>query len=799
MRRPPTHSSLQTPRSSYARLSSVRRPVQILLRLAIAVSALIIALQLGLIPKLARSLAGWAAWPPQSPDTTPLWPGLDEALRAAYTTLSLGQPLTPWIVWLASAAALLALAPRRRKRRPAPPPPPRRVTPRGALIALALLAVTGVAAVTRAANLLPDPDGVWPASNFDEQVYYTNARLLAQGELPYRDHFLAHPPGAAYLLAPGQAAQALWGGPGAFGAARQWVLLFSLLAIPLIFLVGRKLGGPGAGLLAAGALALDGRVAQVAVLETLVNCASLAALLLYLYIPRQLRWRQRAVWIALCGACCALACLTKIPGLAIGLALPAHALYVRRPRVAAGIVASAIGAGLLGLAPFLVVAPGALLRQVIFFQLLRPQEVKPGLDESIRIADYPTSLLTMALAAAGALLLTAAILRGATAGRRSAALRRWLVVPLWATPVLAVFVFGRSFHAPYYAQWAPPLALLAGACAAQPVWRALAPRRPTRRVIAAFAVPVVGLLALPLFGRVWATTLDVAPDTVYRPAGATLRAYTGAKDTVLSFDPGYAYVAGRPLTVVPGGGRLVDSAGYMTYYGLGIDHRSWGDLLDAALHFNKERNAPAVFQSAPAQASVIAGFWNSAVVVVDGKIGLPQLRGQTLALLGQMAPSTQQVEHVTLYAMSPGAAAAHGFGPLNLRALTFQPLAADGSATGTTLLRQDAESDVVQIAPGQVLQLGCYWQAAPGAGAVRVVAQLVGPAGPVALSDSAPDEGRAQTDLWNPAFVYPDLRNLAVPAGAPPGDYRLLLGVGPAGSAPTLVAVPIQIVVGPGG
>ena len=110
MRRPPTHSSLQTPRSSYARLSSLRRLVQAVLRLALVVSGVTIALQTGLIPKVARSLAGWGAWPPQSAETTPLWPGLDDALRTIYIALSLGQPLTPWLVWLASAAALLAVA-----------------------------------------------------------------------------------------------------------------------------------------------------------------------------------------------------------------------------------------------------------------------------------------------------------------------------------------------------------------------------------------------------------------------------------------------------------------------------------------------------------------------------------------------------------------------------------------------------------------------------------------------------------------------------------------------------------------
>jgi|GEM_PF-1396251 len=819
-------------------------------RLILGWATVTIALQLDLLPKLLRSLAGWLplAWPPRAPDNAPF--PFDDSLHALYRLLSFGQPLLPWLLWVSAfvvvswqssvvgrrssvASRQSAIAGRQSpvadddSAVPAPANPTRhtpyavlRIT-HYALRITPLLIVLLLGAMTRGANLLPDAARIWPVSSFDEQVYFSNARLLGQGELPYRDHFLAHPPGITYLLAPGLATQARWGGSAAFGAARQWMLLISLAGVALTFLVGRKLGGLACGTLAAGVLALDGRAAGVAVLETGVNLWSLAALLLYLYIPRVIPHRYRALWIGLAGLCCAAAILTKVPGLAIALALPLHALISRRPLVAAGLVTATAAGVLAGLAPFLLLAPEAALRQMVFFQLLRPQEVRPGIDEALRIAAYPMSLLTTTLPALGLALLAWAVVRGPWSVVRGpwsvgstdtepatqhstlntqhsssfrnpqSAIRTWSVVPLWAVPVLAVFVVGRSYHAPYYVQWAPPLALLAGAIVARPVWQALLPHQGARRArlwrgVVGTGTAVAAVLLLPLAVRNWQETMDVTPDTVYRPAGATIRALTKPDDAVLSFDPGYAFVAGRPLAIVPGQGRLVDSAGAMTYYGLGIDQRPFADLWNKALHFKGERNAPAVFQSTAAQASVIGGFFNARLVVVDGKIGLPQLRGQTLGLLQGLASPPQQVEHVSIYSLNPADdtgnpfSASHRqaltYGPLQLRALTVEPLNADGSSNGAQIVQTYGET--VPIQPGQVVQLGCYWQPTAPPVDTRLTLRLVNAAGRVlAQIEAAPDEDRAATHLWNPAFIYPDLRNLPIPPGTPPGDYRIEVGV----------------------
>src|SRR5439155_5498242 len=132
----------------------------------------------------------------------------------------------------------------------------------------------------------------------------------------------------------------------------------------LIFLAGRRLGGAPAGLLAAGLLALDGKAAGVAVLETAVNLCSLLALVCYLY--RRRGGRGATLLLVLAGAGAGAATLMKVPGLALAIALPLHALLRRRPRQAALLVAGSAGAALLGLLPFLLVAPAALIRETFF-------------------------------------------------------------------------------------------------------------------------------------------------------------------------------------------------------------------------------------------------------------------------------------------------------------------------------------------------------------------------------------------------------------------------------------------------
>jgi hypothetical protein len=104
----------------------------------------------------------------------------------------------------------------------------------------------------------------------------------------------------------------------------------------------------------------------------------------------------------------------------------------------------------------------------------------------------------------------------------------------------------------------------------------------------------------------------------------------------------------------------------------------------------------------------------------------------------------------------------------------------------------------VALVPGQVVQLGCYWEPRPDPPDVRITLRLESLAGaPVVALERAPDEDRATTHLWTPGQVYPDLQNIQVPPGLAPGVYRLLIGVHAADAPVELIALPLEVVVGP--
>jgi hypothetical protein len=405
--------------------------------------------------------------------------------------------------------------------------------------------------------------------------------------------------------------------------------------------------------------------------------------------------------------------------------------------------------------------------------------VRPGIDQASRIANYPENGLTILGAMLGLAALTAALALGR--GRAWPRLRAWVVVVLWALPVLAVFVVGRSYHSPYYVQWAPPLALLAGALAAWPVWRALAaarPRRPVVRPVALGGAAIGLLLAPPLLGTQWRASHTVEADRVYLTAGATLAAGLPRDEAqILVFDPGYTFVAGRPPAVLPDGQRLVDSAGAMVYYGTDIDRAPWGELVGRILQFSRERNAQETFYSLSAQATALGALPASAATVIDGKIGEPQLRPQSIQLIQILSFPPEKIDYAHIYRRTPFSGGEHAFFPptgLELWAGTVEGIRPDGSGEGPELFRSNGEHTLG--ADNEMVQIGLYWHGPAAFQPVdyRVVLELRNTQGaPVTRTDTRPDEDRAATHSWRPGWIYPDLHNLVLPSG--PGRYILAI------------------------
>ena len=80
--------------------------------------------------------------------------------------------------------------------------------------------------------------------------------------------------------------------------------------------------------------------------------------------------------------------------------------------------------------------------------------------------------------------------------------------------------------------------------------------------------------------------------------------------------------------------------------------------------------------------------------------------------------------------------------------------------------------------PGGRLPVTLYWQAlTPIPDGYQVFTHLESDTGPVAQADGVPVCWSYPTDLWRPGQIIADQHTIAIPAGAPPGDYPLQVGL----------------------
>lgn len=343
------------------------------------------------------------------------------------------------------------------------------------VILLALLVIGGYA---RMAELWPQSYGLAQFPYDDEGVYAGASQLFLQGILPYRDYFFAHPPVAAISYAPALAYHFTeWGSPTSFMTARYLSVAYSLVTLALIFFIGVRLAGLWGGTLSGALWALDGRVVEInrkIMLDGPMVLLSCAALLLYLWVRPILTGdgtrpspRNTLLVLSIAGMLATLSALTKIAGVACLLAIGADLIWLHfdnlRSRSTLASFRSQLfyltlgvfAALLVVVVPFLAVAPSNFVRQVLFFQMLRPGD---GLiDVPARIADLSATLgnaLTLIFAAAGFILVTLWYWRASF--RPGSSSTPWRPIVLWAFLSLLLFSYSRSFYSHYYIQLAAP-------------------------------------------------------------------------------------------------------------------------------------------------------------------------------------------------------------------------------------------------------------------------------------------------------------------------------------------------------
>jgi hypothetical protein len=361
--------------------------------------------------------------------------------------------------------------------------------------------------------------------------------------------------------------------------------------------------------------------------------------------------------LALSGACGALSTLTKIAGVACLLAIFADlawlwatyrfsthkGAYVRR--VGAGLLCALAGAligAVLVLVPFLVLAPSQFLRDVFFFQLLRPGD---GIaDIPSRIADLTSTLrnpLTMLLAGLGFLVLSLMLWV-----RRTPSV--WWVVTIWMFFSVLLFTYSRSFYQHYYIQLAAPLCLLGAAVSMLPaLFRSLGSRANAALPALKFAAPaLLALVVLPLLLVQWNGITTRREDRIFEVVARYVNNAVPPGTPVLATDEQFNLLAARPPSH-NATGYLVDSYGHMISLGIGLNTRDLGDLWSSILSGRRNDQATpgerpdvygVMYRPAP-QADFLDRVSRAPIVVLHstGRNRLTEATQQAIAKTKQLA------------------------------------------------------------------------------------------------------------------------------------------------------------------
>jgi len=517
----------------------------------------------------------------------------------------------------------------------------------------ALLLTVLAAAYLRLHNLIPPDRGLQYLQDYDEAVWDTTAQLMLQGFMPYRDFFATLPPVAIYLLAGVlRLANVAWGSSSGFMATRYASVMYGLATIVVVYLLGRKLAGRAAGVVAAGLLALDGMVVGMdrrVMLEPPLNLFSALAVLAYLSVFERADGDERGQRMAaLAGFLSAVAVLAKTPAFVVILSLVTVSLLRQRVHEAV-IIAVSFALSWVGLsAQFLLWCPGSFLKQVYFFQLLRPAD---GIIRRIvRLYDiwhYSSAWLTVRLGLVGALFLLLLAV-----WRREA--RRWVVVLAWAGYTMLLIIVNGSYWPQYYVQLAVPLSLLGGGlldARGWTAWRCRGAAGRGQRVTLGALVLLVILVVGSATGRIAHQYTDTARmleqvSPGYTEIASYLRQNSGPEDAILVFEPNYTFMASRAPAGAGPGNFLVDSYGEMLYTNLGIQEESLLALVGDVLS-GREDDLQHTFWRAPAQEQVLAAFDRAQYVIVDGRARY-QLEPRTLDTIKAHSTEVLAVGHASV-------------------------------------------------------------------------------------------------------------------------------------------------------
>lgn len=418
--------------------------------------------------------------------------------------------------------------------------------------------------------------------NYDEGVYYAASALLWKGLLPYRDYLFVHPPGALLLGAPAAAVGA-FGDPSVGFVLARW--LATLMGAASTVLVGRlamRAWGPVAGVVAALAYAAHPEVVTMErgpFLDPLLNLCGLGLANVWLLPAERAPLPRRA---GLAGMLAGVMVSVKVLGGIWGAAALMSLAPGPRWSLARRFVLSASLSALALVGPLALSAPGAFVRDVLWFQSARPEDGIVSRWERLLEMTHERRRYAVLLALLGLGVALTRALRRST--RAEAAPERFVATAYLLT--VAAYLAAHSYWSNYNALLAGPEALLGGLGAAALVSFAATRARPVGAVAS-------GLVVLaPLHSG-----LEALRGAEIRPPEQVLQAryvreHVPPDAALCGFEPGRALLAGRLPPVLPGHPLVVDPYALM--------------LQDALASGARFENATAAFATPDSQRRMLA-------------------------------------------------------------------------------------------------------------------------------------------------------------------------------------------------
>ena len=335
-------------------------------------------------------------------------------------------------------------------------------------------------------------------------------------------------------------------------------------------------------------------------------------------------WRrpEAGAWAVVVGGLAGLALAIKVPALAVVVSL-ALTLFVWRRWKPLGIYGLTVSGTYLVLnGPFLLTSGSLFIKQVFFYQFLRPVNRLAVTGEFTTNSDltafgYISSSPGLVLTILGAGLGLAALILRWLARRDGA---EWLPVVLTVITTSWLYTGKAGFFPHYYAHMAMPLALLAGSVVN--FWWAGLRQSRSRLVLAGVGILAIGFVTGPV-----ALHVEDAPSkpswSWERAAARALRDKDGVPNntqaTVATLDPRFSMVLGTRLPTDSYNRYLADNAGYTEYLSLGLEKQSLGQLAYNTLFDNKvtRQDLRQARYSPLIQNNLLATFQKSQFVLIE--------------------------------------------------------------------------------------------------------------------------------------------------------------------------------------